>query len=98
VQNVITATRPGGSIALVGVGRPDAVIPLGLITAAGKTIIGALEGDSVPQIFIPRLLAMHEAGTFPFDELITTYPFDQLEQAIADTASGAAVKAVLTMP
>lgn len=98
VQNVITATRSGGSIALVGVGRPDAVLPLGLLTAAGKTIIGALEGDSVPQIFIPRLLAMYSAGDFPFDELITTYPFDQLEQAIADTASGAAVKAVLTMP
>ncbi|CAN5203741.1 NAD(P)-dependent alcohol dehydrogenase [soil metagenome] len=98
VEQVITATRPGGSIALIGVGRPDAKIALPLVTAAGKTIIGALEGDSVPQVFIPRLLAMYQAGDFPFDELITTYPFDQIEKAIADTASGAAVKAVLVMP
>jgi aryl-alcohol dehydrogenase len=98
VANVITVTRFGATIALVGVGKPDAVIPLGLVTGAGKTLVGAIEGDSVPQNFIPRLLSMYQAGTFPFDQLIKTYPFDELEQAIADTASGATVKAVLTMP
>ena len=44
------------------------------------------------------MLSLYEAGLFPFDKLITTYPFDQIEQAIADTASGKAVKAVLVMP
>ncbi|MGA1838267.1 NAD(P)-dependent alcohol dehydrogenase [Herbiconiux sp. 11R-BC] len=98
IENVITATRFGATIALVGVGKPDAVLPLGLVSGAGKTLVGAIEGDSVPQIFIPELLALFQAGLFPFDELITTYPFDEIEKAISDTASGAAVKAVLTMP
>ncbi len=98
IENVITATRFGATIALVGVGKPDAVLPLGLVSGAGKTLVGAIEGDSVPQIFIPELLALFQAGLFPFDELITTYPFDEIEKAIADTQSGAAVKAVLTMP
>ncbi|GAA4663501.1 NAD(P)-dependent alcohol dehydrogenase [Frondihabitans cladoniiphilus] len=98
VTNLINATRFGAQIALVGVPKATATLPLGLVSGAGKTLIGAVEGDSVPQNFIPRLLSMYQAGTFPFDQLITTYPFDQIEKAIADTASGAAVKAVLVMP
>lgn len=98
IGNVVAATRFGATIALLGVGKPDAVLPLGLVSGAGKTLVGAIEGDSVPQVFIPELIAMFQAGIFPFDQLITTYPFDQIEQAIADTQSGAAVKAVLTMP
>ena len=35
------------------------------------------------------------ADELDLDRLITTYPFDQIEQAIADSASGAAVKPVL---
>ena len=97
VENAINATRFGASIALVGVGKPEATIPLGLVTGAGKTLVGAIEGDAVPQVFIPQMLAMYQAGLFPFDELITTYAFADIEKAIADTQSGAAVKAVLTM-
>ncbi len=98
VENVVNATRFGASIALVGVGKPDAVIPLGLVTGAGKTLVGAIEGDAVPQVFIPQMLALFQAGQFPFDQLVTTYPFEDIERAIADTQSGASVKAVLTMP
>lgn len=97
VANLVEATVFGAKIALVGVAKPGAQIDLGLVSGAGKTLIGAIEGDSVPQVFIPQLLALHAAGQFPFDKLITRYPFDQLEQAIADTQTGAAVKAVLTM-
>jgi aryl-alcohol dehydrogenase len=98
IQNVIQATRFGATIAVVGVGKPDAMLPLALVTGAGKTLVGAIEGDAVPQVFIPRLIAMYQAGMFPFDELITVYPFDQIEKAIEDTRTGAAVKAVLSMP
>ncbi len=98
IENVVNATRFGATIALLGVGKPDAVLPLGLVSGAGKTLVGAIEGDSVPQVFIPALIALYEAGVFPFDELITRYPFDEIEKAIADTQSGASVKAVLTMP
>jgi len=97
IENVVEATRFGASIAVVGVGKPDATIPVGLVSGAGKTLVGAIEGDAVPQVFIPQMLALYQAGLFPFDELITTYAFEDIEQAIADTQSGASVKAVLTM-
>jgi aryl-alcohol dehydrogenase len=93
--NVVTATRMGGSIVSLGVGKPDAALPLGVI--GGKNILGVIEGDAVPQTFIPHLISLYQSGLFPFDQLITTYAFSEIEQAIADTQSGKAVKAVLTM-
>ena len=97
VEDAIAATSFGATIALVGVSKPGTTLPLGVVSGAGKTLVGAIEGDSVPQVFIPQMLALYQAGLFPFDELITTYAFEDIEQAIADTQSGAAVKAVLTM-
>lgn len=98
IANLVAATRFGASIAVIAATRPDAVLPASLVSASGKTFIGAVEGDAVPQTFIPKLIEMHRAGAFPFDKLITTYPFDEIETAIADTQSGKAVKAVLLMP
>jgi aryl-alcohol dehydrogenase len=94
MTQLLQATRFGASIVLLGVGRPDATLPYPLI--AGKTILGVVEGDAVPQNFIPQLIALHRAGAFPFDKLIRKYPFADLDKAIADTQSGAVVKAVLT--
>ncbi|WP_342659762.1 Aryl-alcohol dehydrogenase [Rhodococcus ruber] len=98
IASLMQATTLGAKIALVGVTKPGATLDLDLISAAGKTVIGVYQGDSVPQQFIPDMLALHAAGQFPFDRLITRYRFDQLHDAIADTHSGATVKAVLVMP
>ena len=49
----------------------------------------------MPQDFIPRLVDLWDAGLFPFDELVRTYPFDQVEQAFGDSASGETIKPVL---
>lgn len=98
IEALLQGTAFGARIALVGVPKPGTTIPLGLVSASGKTIVGAIEGDAIPQNFIPQMLALHAKGEFPFDELITTYPFEQIERAIADSASGKTVKAVLVMP
>ena len=44
---------------------------------------------------IPRLIEMRAAGTFPMDDLVTTYPADEINRAVADVTSGAVVKPVL---
>ena len=56
---------------------------------------GVIEGGSDPHELIPRLLALRSAGGFAFEQMITEYPFDELDRAITDTRSGDAVKAVL---
>jgi aryl-alcohol dehydrogenase len=95
IASIMRSTRTGGAVALVGVGKFDAVLPV--MAMSGKTIHNVVEGDAVPQTFIPQLIALHERGLFPYDRLITTYPFADIERAVADTRSGAAIKAVLLM-
>ena len=51
--------------------------------------------DAAPQLFIPRLIDLWQQRRFPLDKLITSYPLSQINQAEADTTSGAAVKPVL---
>jgi aryl-alcohol dehydrogenase len=61
----------------------------------GRTIRGIIEGDSVPDIFIPQLIELWRQGLFPFDRLIKFYPLDEINQAATDSESGAVLKPVL---
>ncbi|MFC7582359.1 hypothetical protein ACFQYP_00100 [Nonomuraea antimicrobica] len=54
-----------------------------------------LEGDAVPQQFIPRLIELWRQGRFPFERLIRTYPLDDVNAAERDSAEGVTVKPVL---
>src|SRR5215510_240322 len=61
----------------------------------GRTLRGIIQGDSIPTEFIPRLIEFHRQGRFPFDRLIRTYRFSQINEAAADSLSGKTVKPVL---
>ena len=63
----------------------------------GRTIRGILEGDSVPDLFIPRLIDLHMQGRFPFDRLISYYELGQINQAATDAEQGRVIKPVLRM-
>ena len=64
----------------------------------GRAVRGIIEGDSVPQEFIPRLIDLHLQGRFPFDKLITPFPFGDIQRAVKASKEGKVVKAVLKMP
>ena len=64
----------------------------------GRTIRGVIEGDSVPDIFIPRLVELHMQGRFPFDRILSFYDLADINQAAADSETGATIKPVLRMP
>lgn len=100
VPNVVLgglqSVKPGGCAGLVAGSPEGSTIPLAALTR--KTVRHTLQGDSVPRVFLPQLFDLYRRGDFPLDRLVTTYPFADIERAIADTQSGAAVKAVLTMP
>lgn len=61
----------------------------------GRTLRGIIQGDSIPTEFIPKLMEFHRQGRFPFDRLIRTYPFSEINEAAADSLSGVTVKPVL---
>ncbi|MFI6869194.1 NAD(P)-dependent alcohol dehydrogenase [Nocardia sp. NPDC050406] len=92
----VRALAPGGTVVAVGLGRGVADLDVNEIVLPGKTIRGCLEGDSVPRTFIPRLVELYRAGRFPMDELVTAYPYTDIEAALEDQRAGKIVKPVLT--
>ena len=66
------------------------------VMSRGLSIRGIVQGDSVPDTFIPRLVELHLNGRFPFDKLVTKYPFEKINQAIEDQVAGKVVKPVFT--
>ncbi|CAM3383728.1 NAD(P)-dependent alcohol dehydrogenase [Nocardioides dubius] len=96
IRDGVSALRPRGELAVLGLGAPELTLDAVDVMMNGKVLRGSVEGDSDPQEMVPRLLALAAAGRFDVDRLISTYPFAEIGAAIADSASGAAVKPVLT--
>jgi aryl-alcohol dehydrogenase len=90
---------PMGTAALIATPRPGDKIPLdpAPLLLGGRSVRGVVQGDAVPQLFIPRLIQMYRAGLFPFDRLVRYYDFDQINQAVADFKGGSVIKPVLRM-
>lgn len=97
IGQAVEALRQRGSAAVLGASRPDAKIelPANAFMQSCKTLMGVVEGDSVPDVLVPQLLDLYMQGRFPFDRLVRFYDFDQIAQAAADTESGAVVKPIL---
>lgn len=87
-----------GTVGVVGAAAPgtETTFETGMSLIKGWTLRTIIEGDAVPRLFVPRLLELWQRGRFPFDRLITRYPFERINEAFRDAESGAAVKPVLT--
>ncbi len=99
-NDALACLAMGGACAIVTVphlGEPFPFAPRTLVQH-GTKLIGVLEGASVPDVYIPRLIELYRNGRFPIDRLITTYPFAEINQAVADSHAGKVIKPVLLMP
>ncbi|SHF99351.1 aryl-alcohol dehydrogenase [Desulfacinum infernum DSM 9756] len=86
-----------GVCGLVGVTAPGTEVVLDMDRIMnGRAVQGIIEGDAIPELFIPQLIELYKQGRFPFDQLITKYPFEEINRAVHDMESGAVVKPVLT--
>jgi aryl-alcohol dehydrogenase len=88
-QTAMQVLNPGGTVALIASPGGAGSLP------GGRKIIGIIQGDAVPQRFIPHLIARYQAGQFPFDRLVKFYDFPEINQAIADARRGDTIKPVL---
>jgi aryl-alcohol dehydrogenase len=74
---------------------PDPSFSVLHLMGGGRRLQGIIEGDAVPELFIPKMLDLYRRGLFPFDRLIRFYPFAQIGEAIAASRAGTAIKPVL---
>ncbi|MFC9788452.1 NAD(P)-dependent alcohol dehydrogenase [Rhodococcus sp. NPDC127528] len=95
LRQALTALRARGELVAVGLGRPELTLDVQDLMRSGKSLRGCIEGDSVAAQFIPELLEMHAARRFPIEQLVTTYPFEDINRAVADQVAGKVVKPVL---
>ncbi|GAA3357049.1 NAD(P)-dependent alcohol dehydrogenase [Saccharopolyspora gregorii] len=95
-EQALAALGATGALTVVGLGAASARLDLRDLLHRGKTVRGCIEGDAVPQRFIPELLALHAAGRFPVAELVTAYAFADINRAVADQRAGRVLKPVLT--
>jgi aryl-alcohol dehydrogenase len=61
----------------------------------GRRLSGVVEGDADPQTFLPELIKLYRDGKFPFDRLVKTFPFSQINEAIHASESGEVIKPVV---
>ena len=89
---------PGGTVVMVGMpadGAKSTYEPV-ILAAVGQGMIGSKMGDTVLARDIPWLTDLYQQGRLKLDELISArWPLDQINEAIADTKSGAARRNVI---
>ncbi|HET6501720.1 MAG TPA: NAD(P)-dependent alcohol dehydrogenase [Amycolatopsis sp.] len=90
-----TATR-GVCGFVAGAGR-QLTVPMMSLLYKGRSLRGIMGGDGRADLLLARLIALHERGRFPFERLIRHYRFEEVNTAMADSASGATIKPVLLM-
>lgn len=99
IRQAVESLAPRGTCGICGASPGGTEVSLDVLhlMTAGRKIRGIVEGDSAPDVFIPALIDLHLQGRFPFDKLVSLYPFEQINEAIQDAESGQAVKAIVRM-
>lgn len=89
-----------GKVLQVGLASPDDKWDVSMADHmnTGRQIIGCVQGDSVPQIYIRELVSWYVDGKLPLHELIRSYPIGDWSQAVEDMENGATIKPVLIWP
>jgi aryl-alcohol dehydrogenase len=97
IEQCVKALAPRGTCGIVGASPVGATVTIDLLAmlSGGRKVRGIVEGDSTPDVFIPLLIELNRQGRFPFEKLIAFYPFERINEAIADSESGRAIKPVV---
>jgi aryl-alcohol dehydrogenase len=98
MRTAVGALHSRGTLALIGTAPSGTNFEADLMQLLiGRTVRGLVEGDAVPQVFLPMLIRQWRRGRFPLDRLVRTYPFPQIEEAAQDMRAGRTLKPVLVM-
>jgi aryl-alcohol dehydrogenase len=97
LQGAIGSLGSGGMCVVVGAPARGSTIPVDITNLLGRGIrlVGTNQGDSNPQVFLPRLIDLYREGRLPVDRLIGRFPFEKINDAAAATLDGSVIKPVL---
>ncbi|WP_413375787.1 NAD(P)-dependent alcohol dehydrogenase [Alkalihalobacillus sp. 1P02AB] len=95
IKQSIHALRVSGTVAIVGMGGDVTLNFTNDILMEGKKIVGTVQGDSVPQLHIPKLIQYYKEGKFPFDKLVKFYDFEDINKAFEESKTGVTLKPIV---
>ena len=97
LRQAVDCLRLTGVCGVIGVAPLGTEVKLDINNILfGRTVRGIIEGDSVPDIFIPQLAELWRQGRFPFDKLIRKYALADINEAVLASERGEVLKAVVT--
>ena len=98
-REAIECLMPAGTCVLLGSARKGSDVSFEMpFLQQGRIVRGVVQGDSVPQQFIPKLVDLIMAKQFPIERMIKFYDFADINQAARESSAGIAIKPVLRMP
>ncbi len=98
LREAVECLMPAATCVLLGSARKGTEVALEMpLVQQGRMVRGVVQGDSVPQQFIPKLVDLIMAGQFPIEKMITFYDFAEIERAARESAAGTVIKPVLRM-
>jgi aryl-alcohol dehydrogenase len=98
-REAVEALMPAGTCVLLGSARAGTEVTFETpFLQNGRTVRGVIQGDSVPQEFIPQLADYMMAGRFPVERMVTFYDLADINRAASESTSGATIKPVIRMP
>jgi len=87
-----------GKLAYVGEFPQLSVADIEEIRKNHLTVAEIVEGNNVLKTVVPYLIDLYRQGKFPFEKLVRYYPWEEINQAVADSVSGLTIKPILVMP
>lgn len=96
LKTAFESLRARGIVGLIGGAAAGAHVSIDMSTLLqGRTVRGIIQGDSVSEVFLPKLIELWRQGRFPFDKLIKVYDFEDINAAAKDAHDGKCIKPVL---
>ncbi|KAF2772317.1 alcohol dehydrogenase [Teratosphaeria nubilosa] len=92
--------RNRGRILQNGLARPgdNWDVPMADLMNTGKQILGAVQGDAIPQDYIPQMIKWYHEGRLPVEKLVKQYKASDFQRALDDMRAGTTVKPILIFP
>lgn len=85
-----------GFVAVPEMGEDFPFSPKNLFSRCAS-LRGIIQGYAMPHTFLPRILELNRQGLFPYERLIKTYEFSDINKAFEDSTAGITIKPVLMM-
>lgn len=96
VRQAVDCLRVTGICGLVGAAPMGTEVSVDMNNILfGRALRGVIEGDAIPEVFIPKLIELYRQGRFPFDRLVKYYDFKDINQCIEDLEKGKIFKGIL---